>query len=107
MQVGIRRRAAQIRQLGARADRGAPATDADRAFGERRDRIGVAVYLAVLEDPHRAAADLTTRDEVVDMSAHTASSLSRRRSRTSAAVRGRTISAAPDSPAHSMPTSPA
>src|SRR5436189_166414 len=64
MQVGIRRRATEIRQLGTRADRGARATDADRAFGERRDRIGVAVDLAVLEDPHRASSDLAARDEL-------------------------------------------
>src|SRR5207245_9374254 len=102
-----RRRASEIRQLGARADRGARAADADGAVDERRDRVGVAVDLAVLEDPHRASADLATRDEVVDVSAQTANSLSRRRSRTSAAVRGRAMSAAPDSPAHPMPASPA
>src|SRR5207253_10303409 len=102
MQVGIRRRATEIRQLGARADRGARAADADGAVDERRDRVAVAVDLAVLEDPHRASADLATRDEVVDVFAHPASSLSCRSSRTRVAGRGASTAWRPDRPAPSM-----
>ena len=79
----------------------------DRAVTERSDRISVAVDLACLEDPHGAPADLAAGHELVDvLRGHTASSLSRMRSRMSAAARGSTIAGSPDSDEHSMPISP-
>ena len=78
-------------------------------FGYRAaGRVGifVAVDLAGFQDPHGAAADLAAGNEFVDLSGQTASSLSRMRSRMSAAVRGSTISGSPESAAHSMPMSP-
>src|SRR6267142_6863938 len=71
-----------------------------------RDRVGVAVDIAGFEDAHGAPADLAAGDQLVDLTGHTASSLSRMRSRISAAVRGSTTSGSPESDEHSIPMSP-
>src|SRR5439155_20857675 len=107
MEVRVRRIATDVGQLSTGTDRGARASHADRTLAQRRHRIDVAIHLPGLEDPHGTPADLAAGHELVNVwMGHGASSLSRIRSRMSAAVRGSTISGSPDSDEHSMPISP-
>jgi len=104
VQVRVRRAAADVGELGARAHQGDGALHADLIVGERRERVGAALDLADVVDLDGAAADLATRGERIGECHATPAAVMA--ARTCATERGSTTSAGPDNEASSNDAKP-
>jgi len=98
-QVRVRRAAADVGHLGARADHRGDRAHANHAIAERRERIAMALDGPALDDARGAATELAARGHLI-REAHSMPD-ARSRSRTYTTDAGRTASGSPESAASS------